>query len=290
MHEDKYAPLKNEVQQIIDFIAAKNGKEAINKLAKVSEQLDDLLDFSDDDDDLIEEGEKSSGSEDDKPISPPKKKPKLIPKAGPSKSWGFLDGKQAPKPVSKKTLSVKQKSTDDAPGAGRSYGRAAYTAGDDLPIISAPQDMFDDMISNTLTKGGIRTELLVSLLRKLHKRPLRVATMCSGTESPILALDMITNSIEDFCRTKMKQETSFDHLIQIEHVFSCEIEPFKQAYIERNFQPPLLFRDIRELGNDQAYTAYGSLAKVPNTPGCVDMQVAGTSCVDYSNLNVKQVR
>jgi len=54
MHEDKYAPLKNEVQQIIDFIAAKNGKEAINKLAKVSEQLDDLLDFSDDDDDLIE--------------------------------------------------------------------------------------------------------------------------------------------------------------------------------------------------------------------------------------------
>ena len=31
-----------------------SGKEAINKLAKVSEQLDDLLDFSDDDDDLIE--------------------------------------------------------------------------------------------------------------------------------------------------------------------------------------------------------------------------------------------
>ena len=253
---------------------------------------DDEEDNTDDDDDLIEEDEKSDVSVDDEPISLPKKKTKPVPKTktAPSTSWGFLDGKQAPKPVPKKILSVKQKSTDDTPGAGRSYGRAAYAAGDDLPIISVPQDMFDDMISNTLTKGGKRTDLLISLLRKLHKRPLRVATMCSGTESPILALDMITNSIEDFCRVKLKEETSFDHLIQIEHVFSCEIEPFKQAYIERNFQPPLLFRDIRELGNDQAYTAYGSLANVPNTPGCVDMLVAGTSCVDYSNLNVKQVR
>ena len=40
-------------------------------------------------------------------------------------------------------------------------------------------------------------------------------------------------------------------LLQVEHVFSCEIEPFKQGYIERNFAPPILFRDIRELGNKQ---------------------------------------
>jgi site-specific DNA-cytosine methylase len=70
--------------------------------------------------------------------------------------------------------------------------------------------------------------------------------------------------------------------LDIEHVFSCEIEPFKQAYIERNFQPPILFRDIRELGAAQATTAYGSLVDVP---GNVDMLVAGTSCVDYSTLN-----
>ena len=52
----------------------------------------------------------------------------------------------------------------------------------------------------------------------------------------------------------------------------------------------MLFRDIRELGRDQAYTAYGALVKVPNTPGCVDILVAGTSCVDYSNLNNTKVR
>lgn len=54
MENDKYAELKAEVQEIIDLIAAKNAKEANNKLVDVSEQLDDLLDTSDDDEDLVE--------------------------------------------------------------------------------------------------------------------------------------------------------------------------------------------------------------------------------------------
>jgi hypothetical protein len=66
--------------------------------------------------------------------------------------------------------------------------------------------------------------------------------------------------------------------LQLEHVFSCEIEPFKQGYIERNFHPPLLFRDIRELGQQHAYTAYGALVNVPNTPGCVDILIAASAC------------
>ena len=51
--------------------------------------------------------------------------------------------------------------------------------------------------------------------------------------------------------------------LAFDHVFSCEIEPFKQAYIERNFAPPILFRDVTELGKKKAHTAYGSLAEVP---------------------------
>ncbi|MFA9191494.1 hypothetical protein AAGV28_08945 [Flavobacterium sp. FZUC8N2.13] len=54
MEKDKYATLKIEVQEIIDLIAAKNAKEANNKLIEVSEKLDDLLDTSEDDEDLIE--------------------------------------------------------------------------------------------------------------------------------------------------------------------------------------------------------------------------------------------
>lgn len=124
--------------------------------------------------------------------------------------------------------------------------------------------MFDDMVR--------RVPELAEFAKELG-RPLRVATMCSGTEAPLLALEMISQALS----------TKHDGLkIDVEHVFSCEIEPWKQAYIERNFSPPILFRDIREMGADEATTAYGARVKVP---GGVDVLVAGTSCVDNSALN-----
>ena len=44
--------------------------------------------------------------------------------------------------------------------------------------------------------------------------------------------------------------------LSYEHLFSVEIAPFKQAYIERNFHPPCIFRDIRELArNDNVYVS-----------------------------------
>ena len=54
MEQHDFNLLQQEVQKIIDLIAAKNGKEANNKLVEISQQLDDFLDFSDDDADLIE--------------------------------------------------------------------------------------------------------------------------------------------------------------------------------------------------------------------------------------------
>jgi len=46
--------LKRTVQEIIDLIAAKQNKEANNKLAEASEQLDELLDMAEEDEDLLE--------------------------------------------------------------------------------------------------------------------------------------------------------------------------------------------------------------------------------------------
>ena len=54
MEHHDFNLLQQEVQKIIDLIAAKNGKEANNKLVEISQQLDDFLDFSDDNADLIE--------------------------------------------------------------------------------------------------------------------------------------------------------------------------------------------------------------------------------------------
>lgn len=136
------------------------------------------------------------------------------------------------------------------------------------PPISNIEDIFADIVDR------MPETLLKPLAETLagKGRALRVATMCSGTESPLLALNLISRAVEAKWGIRMG----------IEHVFSCEIEPYKQAYIERNFAPPLLFRDVTELGNPQAHTAYGALVDVP---GDVDLLVAGTSCVDYSNLN-----
>ena len=125
------------------------------------------------------------------------------------------------------------------------------------------QAMFDDMSLRFSTSHDVQC----------FNGNLRVATMCSGTESPLLALDMLSKALSK----------NHDVKLNVQHVFSCEIEPFKQAYIERNFAPALLFRDIRELGDDTATTAYGAVVKVP---GDVDVLVAGTSCVDYSALNL----
>lgn len=54
MDTSKFDELKNGVQEIIDFIANKNTKDATNKLVEVSEELDELLDHTDEDEELIE--------------------------------------------------------------------------------------------------------------------------------------------------------------------------------------------------------------------------------------------
>ena len=104
----------------------------------------------------------------------------------------------------------------------------------DLPPIHDIAAIFSDIVA--------RTPEVKSVAKQLQGRPLRVATMCSGTESPLLALEMIRRSVE----------TQYGVNLGIEHVFSCEIEPFKQAYIERNFHPPILFRDVCELNRSTA--------------------------------------
>lgn len=104
----------------------------------------------------------------------------------------------------------------------------------ELPPIHDIPAIFSDLVS--------RIPEMQNVASHVAGRKLRVATMCSGTESPLLALELVQKSIHE----------QHDINLDIEHVFSCEIEPFKQAYIERNFQPPLLFRDVCELGDDEA--------------------------------------
>ncbi|KAK4540354.1 hypothetical protein LTR36_009311 [Oleoguttula mirabilis] len=144
-----------------------------------------------------------------------------------------------------------------------------------LPPLHDIDDIFRDVTTRALTLG------LDKALDHLRSRPLRVATMCSGTESPLLALQTVHEALKDLGL----------NTIDVEHVFSAEIVPYKQAYIERNFAPPIIFRDITEFSDafnsdtPTATTAYGSRVAVPTG---VDIVIAGTSCVDYSKLNNKK--
>ena len=122
----------------------------------------------------------------------------------------------------------------DAPEGEGDIAKGGNIENSDLPPIFRIPAIFSDLVS--------RIPQIKDVAEHLKGRKMRVATMCSGTESPLLALNLIQRSILEH----------FGLSLEYEHVFSCEIEPFKQAYIERNFQPPLLFRDVCELGEDEA--------------------------------------
>jgi site-specific DNA-cytosine methylase len=141
-----------------------------------------------------------------------------------------------------------------------------------LPPLSSIDDIFKDITAKALGLG------LKEVLQKTKMQSLRVATMCSGTESPLLALEMVQDALKSLGEPDL----------QLDHLFSAEIVPYKQAYIERNFLPKIIFRDITEITSSvkeafpTATTVYG--AKVP-IPGNVHILIAGTSCVDFSRLN-----
>lgn len=140
-----------------------------------------------------------------------------------------------------------------------------------LPPLSTVDEIFKDMTAKAL-------ELGLKEVLETTKQPLRVATMCSGTESPLLALEMVQDALQALGAPEL----------HVDHLFSAEIVPYKQAYIERNFHPTIIYRDITEMTDairdriPTATTVYGS--RVP-IPGDIHMLIAGTSCVDFSRLN-----
>ncbi|KAI5302437.1 hypothetical protein KEM55_001094, partial [Ascosphaera atra] len=105
-----------------------------------------------------------------------------------------------------------------------------------LPPLSKIDDIFDDLAKKAMKHG------FGKVLDHLGSRELRVATMFSGTESPLLALNMLQNSLRRL----------FGRTFRLQHLFSAEIEPFKQSYIQRNFSPELIFRDVTELVTEEA--------------------------------------
>jgi site-specific DNA-cytosine methylase len=165
------------------------------------------------------------------------------------------------KPASAKSKSrVKKKPSDGQDGKGIDFN---------LPPIDNIDDAFVDMAAKAVELG------LVNALNKLNGRRINVATMCSGTESPLLAFELLSKALK-----KAGQPS-----LNVHQKFAAEIEVFKQAFIERNQSPEIIFRDVREFIPDDAataITAYGAEAEIPSG---LDVLIAGFVCKDLSRLN-----
>ncbi|KAF2267412.1 hypothetical protein CC78DRAFT_512061 [Lojkania enalia] len=162
------------------------------------------------------------------------------------------------KPVKKKTSN----SSSSRPKAGKGIDL-------NLPPLSNIEDIFLDLTTRALDLG------LSDAVDDLKNRNINVATMCSGTESPLIAIQMISKSLEKIGKP----------MILVNHHFSAEIDLVKQGFIERNFQPRALFRDVREFIPENAKTAttaYGAEVPIPEK---LDILIAGFVCKDLSRLN-----
>ena len=106
-------------------------------------------------------------------------------------------------------------------------------------------------------------------------RPLRLGTVCSGTDAPTMALEHVLQALTD------RDGQSLSPHAKMDHVFSCENVPFKRSFIASTTKPPLLFNDVTEIAEGKGKCHDGKVREVPES---FDVLIAGTECVDFSNL------
>jgi len=88
----------------------------------------------------------------------------------------------------------------------------------------------------------------------VQERPLSVATDCSGMETPIMALQNLG--------------------VEVNHVFSCDVNKHAKATIMANYPPKIFFDDLTQRDN----------AKAP----AADLYVAGFPCQPFSTAGLQQ--
>jgi len=158
----------------------------------------------------------------------------------------------------------------------------------------ATDDIIDRLVGDQVDKIGA---LLCRALKSGEcdlgnaKSPLKLGTACSGTDAPALALTLVQeqmalrNLLSDNGGGTSKGGASNEegNLLNVEHVFSCEVDAFKQAYLARNFDS-ILYPDIGKLCDDPPLDVYGRPKEIPPS----NFFVAGTSCKNFSMLRTSK--
>jgi site-specific DNA-cytosine methylase len=171
------------------------------------------------------------------------------------------------------TRPVQSRALTAASDARLGYANRLRDADPELLQAKDLQGMVKHMLSKLLVDGNA-AGLKLKALANGKSRKIRVGTMCSGTDSPILAMRAIAAAMTAAqCGS-----------IEVEHLFSCEFDKEKQRFLKANFPDMgLLFDDVTKLGNKQALDAISG--KMKKVPGQADVIIAGFSCKDLSGMN-----
>ena len=105
---------------------------------------------------------------------------------------------------------------------------------------------------------------------------LRVGTACSGTDSPLIALQYLAQGAREVLGIEA----------EVRHCFSCELDPQKRTFITDHF-PDLeaLYEDVNTLGDALTINL---LTGEKEKPREVDLFVAGFVCKSVSTENTER--
>ena len=112
--------------------------------------------------------------------------------------------------------------------------------------------------------------------------PLKIATMCSGSDCPILCAIALLDTFNE--QARLRSLIVSPHTLA--HCFSVEKNPAKRDFIQRLY-PNLchLFKTVEEVTQAQAYcTKVEAMIEVPNPR----ILLAFFPCTDVSRLNQKR--
>lgn len=99
------------------------------------------------------------------------------------------------------------------------------------------EDVFEALAARAIDNGFIKG------MHGQEGYHFKIATMCSGTDAPVIACREIRDAF-----ASLGYMSAFSYT----HVFSVEIEAYKQAFIRRNSPPEgHIFRDVEEIADKQ---------------------------------------
>lgn len=108
-----------------------------------------------------------------------------------------------------------------------------------LPPMHTLEEIFNDLAAKALSLG------FGDVVKRLGDRPLRIATVCSGTESPILAMEMfLKGELDVYCRSHFCILTPYSmRVLRIRGILTCL--PDLACRMVLRFPPPAQYHCIK---------------------------------------------